>query len=264
MLAERTDTPRQTRPFVSVVFSVAQLVITHEPNFLESSLYQDIVRKKAELLRELQIYESYRKMFEEEEKVRRLYQESEDDAAFHKSIRPPPGEFYIPPTTRAASEPEGFKSASPVTSPAVPRQLGLVQTAQPQYLPQTGSGHQVFESSPWNIATNVLGVNTEYKGACPKCAKITNYYNDVCHHCKKEIPMELKLEVLPSPVPITPSRDSPAPGVAVSPGIGPQGPVRIGEGARPKGGATAAVAVPTTPTTLPRENKQKQEQHAVA
>ena len=183
-----------------------QLVITHQLNFLDNDLYKELVKKKERLLTDLQIFESYRKMFEEEEKVRRLIQQSQDDAMFHKNIRLPPGDSYIPPTTRSSLQSKSGEERLTSLAPS-----SLVSTVDPSFIEvqhplQVTRQHQVYESSPWNIATNVLGMNAEYKGACPKCGKITNYYNDVCHHCKQEIPLNIKLEVLPSPSPATPGK----------------------------------------------------------
>ena len=183
-----------------------QLVIMHEPNFLDNELYKELIKKKERLLRDLQIFESYRKMFEEEEKVRRLIQQSQDDVVFHKSIRPPPGDSFIPPTTRSLLR---SKSGNEKLNSLAPSMLGLtvdpsffeVPHSMPNVRPQ-----QIYEASSWHIGTNVLGVNAEYKGACPKCGKITNYYNDVCHHCKEEIPLNVKQEVLPSLSQMTPAK----------------------------------------------------------
>ena len=215
-----------------------QLIIMHQSNFLDNELYKEFIQKKERLLRDLQIYESYRKMFEEEEKVRRLIQQSQDDALFHKSIRLPPGDSYIPPTTRASLK---LKQGNDRLSSLAPSMLA--STFDPSYFEVPHSlpnarPQQVYEISPWHIATNILGVNAEYKGACPKCGKITNYYNDVCHHCKEEIPTNIKQEVLPSPSPATPGKQvinleesslpSPRKGQAISPVA------KFGMGARPK------------------------------
>ena len=179
-----------------------QLVIVHEPNFLDNDLYKELIKKKEGLMRDLQIFESYRKMFEEEEKVRRLIQQSQDDAIFHKSIRLPPGDSFIPPTTRSS-----FRTISENEKNSLAPSM-FTSTVDPSFFEVPHSLQQVFEVSPWHIATNILGVNAEYKGACPKCGKITNYYNDVCHHCKEEIPLNIKQEVLPLPAPMTPGKRS--------------------------------------------------------
>ncbi len=109
------------------------------------------------------------------------------------------------------------------------------QTMEPSPALQSLSStryHQVYESSPWHIASNVLGTKAEYKGACPKCSKITNYYNDVCHHCKQEIPMHFKEQVLPSSLTATPVRD--AFGDIEKFSRSAQSPVNSSGGARPK------------------------------
>ena len=227
-----------------------QLIIMHQSNFLDNELYREFIQKKEHLLRDLQIYESYRKMFEEEEKVRRLIQQSQDDALFHKSIRLPPGDSYIPPTTRASLK---LKQGNDRLISLAPSMLG--STFDPSYfevphsLPNTRP-QQVYEVSPWHIATNVLGVNAEYKGACPKCGKITNYYNDVCHHCKEEIPLNIKQEVLPSPSSATPGKQA----INLEGSSFPSRhglPLEPGKGARPKINketvpSPVGVAVPTT------------------
>lgn len=168
------------------------LVIESNPNFLDHELYQVLVKQKESLMRNLQIYEGYRKMFEEEERVRRLLQESEEDAHFRKSIRAPPENRFSPSVP------------TQIQAPSVPAQIQAMPNRDMQnisvqdYPVPIAQQQQKFDvSSNWNIASAVQAV--EYKGACPNCLKITNYYNDVCHNCKAKIPMYIKEAIPLSP-----------------------------------------------------------------